>query len=151
MADCPNPTQRGRKLCEHHLKLNKESTGRDDDGDVAGIVDFDGDDLSWVDQWVADGGDAAGFWAPPGEAGPLTGGIWGAPMGAEALTAGEMYPDGVVAVGEAIYADEPASISDFAQNDAAEVDTEGDAQAAVNWAFSFEESMALGMWSLSSD
>jgi hypothetical protein len=39
------------------------STGRDDDGGVAGIVDVDGEDFAWVDQWMEDGGDAAGFWA----------------------------------------------------------------------------------------
>jgi hypothetical protein len=139
MADCSNPTERGRKLCEHHLQLNKESTDRDYDGDFAGIVDFDGDDLAWVDQWIADGGDAAGFWAAPGEAGPLTGGIWGTPIG------------GVDAVGEAIAADEPASLSDQAQTDAGESDEEGDALAAVGGASSFEESMNMGMWSLSYD
>jgi hypothetical protein len=72
------------------------STGRDDDGGVDGIVDVDGDDFAWVDQWIEDGGDAAGFWAAPGEAGPLTGGIWGTPIGGETLA------DGVVAVGEAV-------------------------------------------------
>jgi hypothetical protein len=139
MADCSNPTQRGRKLCEHHLQLNKESTDRDYDGDFAGIVDFDGDDLAWVDQWIADGGDAAGFWAAPGEAGPLTGGIWGTPIG------------GVDAVGEAIAADEPASLSDQAQTDAGELDREGDALAAVGGVSSFAESLREGMWSLSYD
>jgi hypothetical protein len=139
MADCSNPTERGRKLCEHHLQLNKESTGRDDDGGVAGIDDFDGDDFAWVDQWIADGGDAAGFWVAPGEAGPLTGGIWGTPIG------------GVVAVGEAIAADEPASLSDQAQTDAGELDREGDALAAVGGVSSFAESMRVGMWSLSYD
>jgi hypothetical protein len=67
---------------------------------------------------MKDGGDAARFWAASGEAGPLTGGIWGAPMGAEALSAGEIGADGVVAVGDAIAADEPASMSDHAQTGA---------------------------------
>jgi hypothetical protein len=88
-------------------------------------------DLSWVDQWVADGGDAAGFWVAPGEAGPLTGGIWGTPTG------------GVDAVGEAIPADEPASVPADAQTDA----REGDSLAGG--VGSFEESMRAGMWSLS--
>jgi hypothetical protein len=107
--------------------------------DVAGIDDFDGDDFAWVDQWIADGGDAAGFWAAPGEAGPLTGGIWGTPIG------------GVDAVGEAIAADEPASLSEQAQADAGELDGEGDALAAVGGVSSFAESMRMGMWSLSYD
>jgi hypothetical protein len=139
MAECSNPTERGRKLCEHHLQLIKESTDRDDDGGVAGIVDFDDDDFAWVDQWIEDGGDAAGFWAAPGEAGPLTGGIWGTPIG------------GVDAVGEAIAADEPASLSDQAQTDAGESEREGVALAAVGGVSSFAESMREGMWSLSYD
>jgi hypothetical protein len=145
MADCSNPTERGRKLCQHHLQLNKESTDRDDDGGVAGIVELDGDDFAWVDQWIEDGGDAAGFWAAPGEAGPLTGGIWGTPIG------GEILADGVVAVGEAIAADEPTSLSDHAHTDASESDREGDALAAVGGVSSFAESMRVGMWSLSYD
>jgi hypothetical protein len=94
------------------------STGREDDGGVAGIVDVDGEDFAWVDQWIEDGGDAARFWAAPGEAGPLIGGIWGTPIGGETLSAGETLADGVVAVGEAIAADEPASMSHLAQTNA---------------------------------
>jgi hypothetical protein len=121
------------------------STGRDDDGGVAGIVDVEADDFAWVDQWIEDGGDAAGFWAAPGEAGPLTGGIWGMPIGGETLA------DGVVAVGEAIVADEPTSISDLAETDATEVDMEGENLAAVGGSPSFAESMNMGMWWLSYD
>jgi hypothetical protein len=116
------------------------STGRDDDGGVAGIVDVDGDDFAWVDQWIEDGGDAAGFWAAPGEAGPLTGGIWGTPIGDETLA------DGVVAVGEAVAADEPTSMSDLAQTDATDVDMEGENLAAVGGSSSFADSINLGMW-----
>jgi hypothetical protein len=116
------------------------STGRDDDGGVAGIVDVDGDDFAWVDQWIDDGGDAAGFWAAPGEARPLTGGIWGTPIGGETLA------DGVVAVGEAVAADEPTSMSDLAQTDATDVDMEGENLAAVGGSSSFAESINLGMW-----
>jgi hypothetical protein len=96
-----------------------------------GSVDFDGEDFSWIDQWMEDGGDAAGIWAAPGEAGPLTGGIWSAPIGAEALGAGEITADGVVAVADAIAADEPASMSDLTQTDAAEVVTDDQDWAAV--------------------
>jgi hypothetical protein len=98
---------------------------------------------------MEDGGDAAGFWAAPGEAGPLTGGIWGAPMGAEALSASEIGADGVVAVGDTIAADEPASLSDHTQTDAGESDTEGQDWAAVGGVSSFAQSMDVGMWSLS--
>jgi hypothetical protein len=75
--------------------------------------------------------DAAEVWAAPGEAGPLTGGIWSAPIGAEALGAGEISADGVVAVADAIAADEPASMSDLTQTDAAEVVTDDQDWAAV--------------------
>jgi hypothetical protein len=118
---------------------------------VAGSDDSDGEDYAWIDQWMEDGGDAAGFWAAPSEAGPLTGGILGAPIGAEALSAGVLPADGVVAVGVAIAADEPASMSDLAQTNAAEGDTEGEELAAVGGTSSFAESMNLGMWSLSYD
>jgi hypothetical protein len=116
-----------------------------------GSVEFDGQDFAWIDQWMEDGGDASGCFAAPGEAGPLTGGIWSAPIGAEALGAGEIPADGVVAVADAIAADEPASMSDLAQTDATEVDMEGENLAAVGGSSSFAESMNLGMWSLSYD
>jgi hypothetical protein len=89
---------------------------------------------------MEDGGDAAGFWAAPG-----------APMGAVALSAGKIGADGVVAVGDAIAADEPASMSDLAQTNAAESDTEGEDLAAVGGTSSFAESMNSGMWWLSYD
>jgi hypothetical protein len=116
-----------------------------------GSVEFDGQDFAWIHQWMEDGSDAAGFWAAPGEAGPLTGGIWGTPIGGETLSAGETLADGVVAVGEAIAADQPASMSDLAQTDATEVDMEGENLAAVGGSSSFAESMNLGKWSLSYD
>jgi hypothetical protein len=43
------------------VPTSTSSTGRDDDGGVTGIVDVDGEDFAWVDQWMEDGGDAAGF------------------------------------------------------------------------------------------
>jgi hypothetical protein len=52
-------------------------------------------------------------------------------MGAEALGAGEIPADGVVAVADAIAADEPASMSDLTQTDAAEVVTDDQDWAAV--------------------
>jgi hypothetical protein len=67
----------------------------------------------------------------PGEAGPLTDGIWGTPIGGETLSAGESLADGVVAVGEAIAADEPTSMFDRTQTDAAEVVTDNKNWAAV--------------------
>jgi hypothetical protein len=96
-----------------------------------GSVYFDCEDFSWIDHWMEDGSDAAEFWAAPGEAGPLTGGVWSAPIGAEALGAGEIPADGVVAVADAIAADEPASMGDPTQTDAAEVVTDGQDWAAV--------------------
>jgi hypothetical protein len=35
-----------------------------------GSLVFADEDLSWVDQWVENGGDGAVVWAAPGEAGP---------------------------------------------------------------------------------
>jgi hypothetical protein len=116
-----------------------------------GSVEFDGQDFAWIDQWMGDGGDAAGFWAAPGEAGPLTGGIWGAPIGGETHSADESLADGVVAVGEAIAADQPASLSDHAHTNVAEGDTEGEDLAAVGGTSRFAESMNLGKWWLSYD
>jgi hypothetical protein len=72
------------------------------EGGVDGSDDFNADDYAWVDKWIEDGGDAAGFWTAPGEAGPLTGGIWSTPIGAGAPSADEVPADGEVATGDGI-------------------------------------------------